>query len=58
MSLEYKINKRGYHLYNTYTGIFGQIMFNPRYQYVNNRLLKRYVAYIYTKLVTGKFGGQ
>lgn len=55
MSLEYKINKRGYHLYNTYTSIFGQIMFNPRYRYVNNKLLKRYVTYIYVKSVTGGY---
>lgn len=55
MGLEYRVNKRGYHLYNTYTRIYGDIMFSPKFKYVNNNLLRRYVAYIYTKLVTGGY---
>ena len=33
MGLEYRINKRGYHLFNNYVGIYSDIMFNPRYKY-------------------------
>lgn len=55
MGLEYRINRRGYHLFNNYVAIYSNIMFNPRYKYVNNNLLRRYVAYIYVKLVTGGY---
>ena len=55
MGLEYRVNKRGYHLYNTYVGIYGNIMFNPKFKYVNNNLLRRYITHIYVKLITGGY---
>lgn len=50
MGLQYKIY-RGYHLYNTYTSIYGHIMFNPRYRNINNNLLRRYIALQYVRQV-------
>lgn len=39
----------GFDTYNLYQYWFTYIMFNPRYKYVNNTLLKRYVVKKYLK---------
>jgi hypothetical protein len=42
---------KGYDLYNLYQYLFSSIMFNSRYKYVNNKLLKRYMLSIYLKTI-------
>lgn len=42
---------KGYDLYNLYQYLFSTIMFNSRYKYVNNKLLKRYMLSIYLKTI-------
>lgn len=40
---------KGYNLFNLYIYFYSMIMFSPRYRFVNNTLLKKYVAYLYVK---------
>ena len=40
---------KGYNLFNLYNYFYSMIMFSPRYRFVNNTLLKKYVAYLYVK---------
>lgn len=40
---------KGYNLFNLYNYFYSMIMFSSRYRFVNNTLLKRYVAYLYVK---------
>ena len=47
---------KGYDLYNLYQYLFSLIMFNHRYKYINNRLLKRYVIYKYLKALGVSYG--
>lgn len=42
---------KGYDLYNLYQYLFSSIMFNNRYKYVSNKLLKRYMLSIYLKTI-------
>ena len=42
---------KGYDLYSLYQYLFSNIMFNSRYKYVNNKLLKRYMLSIYLKTI-------
>ena len=51
MGLEVRI-KSGYNLYYLYKYLFDNIMFDPRYKNINNKLLKRYIAHCYVKLIT------
>lgn len=39
----------GYDCFNLYIYFYSMIMFDSRYRFVNNTLLKRYVAYLYVK---------
>lgn len=45
---------RGYDCYELYYHLFRSIMFNNQYEYCNHKLLKRYIAYTYVKMLRGK----
>lgn len=47
---------KGYDLYLLYHYFFHQIMFDYRYKYVSNKLLKRYVIYKYLRQIGKRYG--
>ena len=47
---------KGYDLYNLYQYLFVLIMFDYRYKYVSNKLLKRYVIYKYLRQIGKRYG--